>query len=318
MRAYRMLSILLLMQSRGNVTAGDLAERLEVSRRTVYRDMEALAAAGAPIYAERGHGGGWRMLEGSTVDLPGLDEAQMRALKLGGRRDLLDDLGLRGVADFVWARLDEAQSRVGEIDDWLLVEDASWRGRRDVVPALPEIQRAVFGSRRIWMRYERAGEPVERTVDPLGLVAKGSIWYLVAAVDGEPRTYRVSRVLEANVLAEPSRRPEGFRLRAWWDSQRRDFAERLPRHEVQALARGAALDWLRFGGWYATVVSQSEPRPDGFRALELTFDEPDRALAWAFTGGMDVILLAPVELRDQLAQQAEAVLTHLRSLEQRE
>ncbi len=117
MRAYRMLSILLLMQSRGNVTAGDLAERLEVSRRTVYRDMEALAAAGAPIYAERGHGGGWRMLEGSTVDLPGLDEAQMRALKLGGRRDLLDDLGLRGVADFVWARLDEAQSRVGEIDD---------------------------------------------------------------------------------------------------------------------------------------------------------------------------------------------------------
>ncbi len=168
------------------------------------------------------------------------------------------------------------------------------------------------------MRYERAGEPVERTVDPLGLVAKGSIWYLVAAVDGEPRTYRVSRVLEANVLAEPSRRPEGFRLRAWWDSQRRDFAERLPRHEVQALARGAALDWLRFGGWYATVVSQSEPRPDGFRALELTFDEPDRALAWAFTGGMDVILLAPVELRDQLAQQAEAVLTHLRSLEQRE
>jgi predicted DNA-binding transcriptional regulator YafY len=313
MRAYRLLSILLLLQSREIITARELSERLEVSRRTVYRDMDALAAAGAPVYAERGSGGGWRLLDGAKVEIPGLDDAQLRALQLGGRRDLLDDLGLRGAADLIWARLGEAANPRESADQRLLVDEAGWRARREDVSALPAIQHAVFSGRRLDILYERGDSQVRRTVDPLGLVAKGSVWYLVAAVDGEPRTYRVSRVREAVVQSDLAGPVADFRLRNWWESQQRDFAERLPRHQVRALARGSSLEWLRLGGWFASIQRQSEPGRDGFRELELTFDAPDRALAWAFTGGADVVLLDPPELRDALASQARLVLAHLAS-----
>ncbi|HEX5165501.1 MAG TPA: YafY family protein [Thermomicrobiales bacterium] len=309
MRAYRMLTILLLLQSRGQVTARELADRLEVSQRTIYRDLEALSSAGAPVYAERGSGGGWRMLEGAGPDVPGLDEAQVRALLLGGRRDLQEDLGLRGAAELVWARLEEAIGpRDQPVDDLLLVDSPSWRGRRDEVASLPVIQQAVFRGRRLQMLYARDGEPVQRVVDPLGLVVKGSNWYLVAAVDGQPRTYRVSRVLEATTLPERASRPDGFRLREWWDAQQRDFVERLPRFPVQAMVRGEPLDGLSRVGWYATIEHQSEPDAKGFRVVDVAFQAEHHALGWAFSGGADVIVIEPAELRARLVQYAGVVL----------
>jgi predicted DNA-binding transcriptional regulator YafY len=311
MRAYRMLTILLLLQSRGQVTAGELAERLEVSRRTVYRDLEALAAAGAPVYAERGSGGGWRMLDGGELELPSLDDAQLRALQLGGRRDLLDDLGLRGAAELAWARLETALDRDDPaIDERLLIDSPSWRDRRDDVTALPVIQRAVFRGQRLQMLYERGGEPVGRMVDPLGLVVKGSTWYLVAAAGGQLRTYRVSRVLEATLLPEPAERPDDFRLREWWAEQQRGFVERLPRYAVQALARGRALELMAFGGWFATIERQSEPDRDGFCELDLAFNAEFHALAWACAGGSDIIIRNPPELRQRIIEQAEVLLAH--------
>jgi predicted DNA-binding transcriptional regulator YafY len=316
MRAYRLLSILLLLQAQpgGALSAGDIATRLGVSRRTVYRDMDALSAAGVPVYAERGNGGGWRLLDTNQHELPGIDEAQLRALQLGGRRDLQEDLGLRGAADLIWARLTDISSAP---DERLLIDEAGWRGRRegDDLSNLPTIQRAVFSGQRLTIDYERNDGPVTRIVDPLGLVAKGSIWYLVAAVDGAPRTYRVSRVRDATLLPEPVSRPGGFRLRDWWQAQQQDFVERLPRYSVKALVRGPAIDWLRFGGWYATIERQSEPREDGFRELTIRFDALDRALAWAFSSGRDVILLDPPDLRDALANQARVVLDHLGEVE---
>jgi predicted DNA-binding transcriptional regulator YafY len=312
MRAYRLLSILLLLKARGRVTARELAARLEVSPRTIYRDMDALAAAGAPVYAERGNQGGWRLLDGSALDLPALDDAQLRALQLGGRRDLLDDLGLRWAAELAWTRLEpRPDERDLAVEERLLVEGSSWRERRADATALPIIQQAVFRGRRLRMLYDRGGEPVARTVDPLGLVVKGSTWYLAAAVDGEPRTYRVSRVLEATLLADDARRPDGFRLREWWDAQQRDFVQRLPRFAVRALARGRALSWLSAGGWFATIERQSEPDRDGFSELELAFESETSVLAWAFASGADVVLLEPPELRNRLAEQAALVLRHL-------
>ena len=312
MRAYRLLTILLLLQSRGQVTAGELAQRLEVSRRTVYRDLEALSAAGAPVYAERGNGGGWRILDGGDLELPALDAAQLRALQIGGRRDLLDDLELSGAAELAWARLEEALGRSDlALDERLLVDSPSWRERRETVAALPVIQQAVFRGRRLTMLYERDGEPVARTVDPLGLVVKGSTWYLVAAADGQPRTYRVSRVLEATQLPESAQRPEGFRLRPWWEEQQRGFVERLPRYPVRALARGHALETLASGGWFVTVEWQSEPNDDGYRELELAFNAEYHALGWAFAGGADVVVREPPELRELLIRQATTLLSRL-------
>jgi predicted DNA-binding transcriptional regulator YafY len=158
------------------------------------------------------------------------------------------------------------------------------------------------------MLYERSGEPVARTVDPLGLVVKGSVWYLVAAVDGQPRTYRVSRVLEATLLLEPVQRPDGFRLRGWWEEQQRGFVERLPRYPVRALARGQALETLASRGWFVSVERQGEPDEDGFREVELAFNAEYHALGWAFAGGADVVIQHPPELRERLVRQARWLL----------
>jgi predicted DNA-binding transcriptional regulator YafY len=310
-RAYRLLTILLLLQTREQVTARELAERLEVSRRTIYRDLEALAAAGAAVYAERGYGGGWRLLDGSKLQLPALDTAQLRALQLGGRRDLLDDLGLRDAAMLAWSQLEVARGQDDAqqpLDERLLIDSPSWRERRDDVAALAEIQRAVFHSRRLQILYDRGGEPVARTLDPLGLVVKGSTWYLVAAVDGQPRTYRVSRVLEATQLSEPASRPGGFHLRAWWDEQQRGFVARLPRYAVVALVRGAAQATLAHGGWFVTVERQSEPDADGFCATELAFNAEYYALGWAFAGGADVVICEPTALCERLVGLAAQLL----------
>lgn len=311
MRAYRLLTILMLLQARGQVTARELAERLEVSRRTVYRDLEALAAAGAPVYAERGGGGGWKLLEDRALQVPTLDNAQRLALQLGGRRDLQDDLGLRGAAELAWARLEVALGRDDvAIDERLLVDSPSWRGVRDDVTALPIIQQAVFRGRRLQICYERSGKPVERIVDPLGLVVKGRIWYLIAAVNGQARTYRVSRVLEATTLPEPVERPDGFQLRDWWAGQQRDFVEQLPRYVVRAKARGGALESLRRGGWYVVIEHQSEPDEAAFCELQLTFNAEFHALGWAFAGGEDIEVLEPPELRTSLIARAKLVLDH--------
>lgn len=322
MRAYRLLSILLLLQTRGTVTARELATRLEVSPRTIYRDMDALSAAGVPVFAERGGNGGWHLLTGNTPDVPGLDTVQMRALQLGGRRDLLEDLGLREASELAWARLEAAlggggsgdmqqgrpQGRLQGQDERLLVDHPSWRGRREVVSELPVIQRAVFSGQRLDMLYERNGEPVARTVDPLGLVIKGSVWYLVAQVGEQMRTYRVSRVLEATLRRETFTRPPDFHLRSWWEASQVQFREVLPRFPLHVRVRGAALEWLTRGGWWSKVESASVPDAHGFVEVHVNFDAYEWALAWCFIGGDDVQVLAPPELRADLVQRAQAVL----------
>lgn len=314
MRAYRLLSILLLLQTRGTVTARELATRLEVSPRTIYRDMDALSAAGVPVFAERGGNGGWQLLTGNTPDVPGLDTVQMRALQLGGRRDLLEDLGLREASELAWARLEAALGGGGDggmqqaQDERLLVDHPSWRGRREVVSELPVIQRAVFSGQRLDMLYERNGEPVARTVEPLGLVIKGSVWYLVAQVGEQIRTYRVSRVLEATLRRETFARPPDFHLRSWWEASQVQFREVLPRYPLHVRVRGTALEWLTRGGWWSKIEAQSAPGDDDFVEMRVNFDAYEWALAWCFIGGDDVQVLAPSELRADLVQRAQAVL----------
>ena len=207
MRADRLLSILLLLQVNKRLTARALAERLEVSERTVLRDMEALGAAGVPVTAERGAGGGWGLVPGYRSDLTGLNAAETQALFLGESSHkpsrLLADLGMGRAADAALIKLlaslpVRSRRDVEYTRERLHIDGAGWYQSGEAFPLLPALQEAVWSERQVRMEYQKAdGSTVERLVNPLGLVAKGSVWYLVADAEGGLRSYRVSRVRAA-------------------------------------------------------------------------------------------------------------------------
>src|SRR6185503_18243180 len=202
MKADRLLSIVLLLQARGRLTGRQLAEELEVSARTVHRDLEALGAAGVPVFALRGAHGGWQLDEGWRMQVPGLDASELRALLMSQPR-VVGPGGLAGAAERALGKLvaslpHELRAQAASIRQRLHVDTTGWRGATENLAMLPVVQEAVSRDRKLGFRYWRAGrESVERAVDPLGLVAKGSAWYLVARTADGLRTYRVSRMEEA-------------------------------------------------------------------------------------------------------------------------
>ena len=316
MRAGRLLSILLLLQANRRLTAGQLAERLEVSPRTVYRDMVALGVAGVPVYAERGTGGGWSLVDGYRTDLTGLDEAEVRALFLASPPRLLADLGLHEAADAalikLLAALPSGQRRDAESARRRVHADSSgWDRPPESVPHLRTLREAVERERKIHLAYRRAdGTAVERLVDPLGLVAKGSVWYLVAAVDGETRTYRVSRVEDVRVTDEPYAPPDGFDLAAYWDEWLARFRAELPRYMVTLRIAPAMLTRVRQPGWPLRLRIELEDPPDedGWVRLTARFDVEDEACAAVLGFGPDAEILEPPELRRRVVELARGII----------
>lgn len=306
MRADRLLSILLLLQAQRRLTARALAERLEVSQRTILRDMEALGAAGVPVYAERGRGGGWALAERYRVDVPGLSEAEVQALFLGTPAALLADLGLAGASQSALVKLLVALPALRRHDaeyarQRILVDTSGWRRGEETVPLLPALQEAVWQDRRLDLLYERGdGARVWRTVDPLGLVAKGRIWYLVAAVDGEPRTYRVSRVRAATSLAEAAVRPADFDLAAYWAASSARFTATLPRYPVRLRVAPEMLSRLGSVGAYMRVEAQGEPDSEGWCELALSFQFEDEACGYILSFGGLAEVIEPATLRERL------------------
>src|SRR3954469_21816826 len=236
MKADRLLSILLQLQASGRLTGKELAGWLEVSERTVHRDMEALSAAGVPVFALRGAQGGWQLDEEWRTQVPGLDEAELRALLMAQPR-VIGDPRLAAAAESAIRKLMAAlpvalRARAAAIRQRLYVDTAGWRGATEDLAMLPIVQDAVWSDRKREFRYRQPnGELVERTVDPLGLVAKGSTWYLFAGTDRGFRTYRISRMEGARVLDEPAERPARFDLASSWKISAAEFQER-PRYEA--------------------------------------------------------------------------------------
>jgi predicted DNA-binding transcriptional regulator YafY len=204
-RADRLLSALLLLQGHRRMTGRELAHRLEVSIRTVHRDMEALGAAGVPVFALRGANGGWQLDENWRTQVPALDDAELRALLMAQPR-MTGDSRLAAAAERAIGKLLAAlpapmRERASAMRQRLHVDPTGWRGTAENLEVLPAVQDAVARDRKLSMRYRApAGEPGERIVDPLGLVAKGRVWYLVASTTSGLRTFRVSRIETATML----------------------------------------------------------------------------------------------------------------------
>ncbi|MFJ3788309.1 helix-turn-helix transcriptional regulator [Kitasatospora sp. NPDC090091] len=315
MKADRLLSILLLLQTRGRVPATELAERLEVSVRTIYRDVEALSAAGVPVYTERGRHGGIALLPGYRTDVSGLTADEARALFVLSAQGAHSDLGLDGALGSalrkVMAALPAPHRPAAErISERILVDPVRWLqpGGSSAGPDLGELQHAVFTDRRLRLRYRHSGAPVpaEYTVDPYGLVSKAGVWYLVADLNDEPRLFRAERVLAAETTEESVRRRPGVGLGAVWVVLR-DQVERLPKEvPVKVRVRRGRLDM--FVRIHSTRLTAPPPESGagaaddwvelamGFQALPAV-----RALL-AF--GADAEVLSPPAARRELARAA--------------
>jgi len=295
MRATRLVSLLLLLQTRGQLTAAEISSALEVSVRTVHRDVESLSAAGVPVEAVRGPAGGYRLAGGYRTRLTGLTADEAEALFAAGIPGPAAELGLGG--ELAAARLKllaalphELQERATRASRLFHLDTRGWFRAEDTVPHLPALASAVWSGRRVRLRYREGGRVVQRTVDPLGLVLKGGAWYLVAHRSAGMRVYRVSRVASVRALAEELRRPSDFELRRFWDEWSRDFEQRLAR--VQVTVRVHA-DVRRF--------LPGEPAIDEDGTAVVWFSHLGDAYRELLRFGSQVEVLQPAELRDRIA-----------------
>ena len=307
MRADRLLSLALLLQARGGATARALAAELGVSVRTVYRDLEALSAAGVPVVTEAGPGGGCRLMDGYRFPLRGLRPDEAEALLILGVPAVLRELGLEGA---LTAAHRQIRVTAGLTAAALVHLDMPrWFGGQEEVPCLRDLARALRLGRKLAIRYPTPDrEP--RVVGPLGLVNKAGAWYLVAEA-GDVRVFRAGRVSAARVLAEPFGRPAGFELAAFWARWSAEFEASRPRLEVRLAASPRALDAFGevFGPAAAPALEAAgPPGQDGWRVVTLSF-EHERAAVHRLAGfGDQVEVLDPPSVRAALLATAHEIL----------
>ncbi|GAA1799360.1 helix-turn-helix transcriptional regulator [Actinomadura chokoriensis] len=324
MRASRLLSLLLLLQTRERMTARELAAELEVSVRTVYRDVESLSAAGVPVYADRGPDGGYRLLGGYRTRLTGLTEAEAASLPLSGIPGPATQLGLGDVlaAELkLLAALPPAlRTRATRIRERFHLDAPGWFRTPDDVPHLHAIADAVWNQHRIQVRYRRWQRPqqVTRTLEPLGVVLKAGSWYLIARPadptadpTGDPRTYRISRVLALTSLPDRFDRPDGFDLAAHWTAYTQRFeADSYPEHATvlispDGLTRAPTL--LPPAMARAALDTADPPDPRGWVRAVLPIESVRHAHVEFLKLGADVEVLHPPELRAMITDTVRAL-----------
>ncbi|TDD60968.1 WYL domain-containing protein [Kribbella antibiotica] len=320
MRADRLLQIILLLQRHPRLSARDLAERLEVSKRTVLRDMEALSAAGVPVYAERGRNGGCVLLPGYRADVSALTPREAQALfAWSGRAELSDELGLQGSLKSAMGKLSatlplELQSDATALSGAIVVDRRRWFAEAEDHGALPALRQAVVAERRVRLRYASASSGLQRrTVDPWGLVEQAGRWYLVAAHRGAARMYRMSRIEQVDVLDEVADRPAGLDVRAEWDRLRSNLEQGRGPTGVQTevrvhpdrvdMVRRLVSPFLAKG-----AIAQVIPSDDDWPHLRLDFRVREAACGMLLGLGAGVEVLGPDDLRDQMLELARGAV----------
>jgi len=298
MRADRLLSILLLLQAHGRLTGRELARRLEVSERTVHRDMESLSASGVPVFAMRGAQGGWQLDGDWRTQVPGLDEAELRGLLMAQPR-LVGDARLASAAERALEKLIAAlpvslREQAASIRQRLYLDTSGWRPLRENLAMLPIVQDAVSRDKKLAIAYSKPnGERSERTVDPLGLVAKGSAWYVVANTPAGMRTFRVSRIERATPLNQPCRRPSDFNLVAYWTSVTKKLSEARKRFpatlQVEPKAAKSLLTWH-------SAIQLDRPDAEGWIPISLEFENEEEARFVVLGLGTSIRVVQPKSL----------------------
>lgn len=314
MRASRLLTILSALQVRGRVTASALAEQLEVSKRTIYRDMDELSAAGVPVYADRGADGGFRLLEGYRTDLTGLTGEESDALLLAGLPVAAADLGLARAAAAARLKLlaalpRQAREEASRVADRFHLDPVDWYRRTVAAPHLAVAAASVWRAKRLRIVYESWRGRSDRRVEPLGLVLKAGSWYLAARGGGKVRIYRLSNVHEAEILSEDFERPAEFDLAKFWTDEVARFEASLRRERARIRLAERALSRLdRLPADMATPLAEAAADADGWREAEIWIESVDNAAGLLLGFGDAVEVVTPAALREAIAERAARVV----------
>ena len=316
MRASRLLSILLLLQTRGRMTAEALAAEFEVSVRTVYRDIDQLSAAGAPVYADRGRSGGFQLLDGYRTRLTGLTDAEAETLFLGGLSGPAAQMGFSGAVTTMQLKLlaalpPERQAAAERLAGRFHLDPTGWYQSPEEGERLPALAQAVWSSRRVSVRYESWKGEVTRDLEPLGLILKGGRWYLaarpVAGARPEPRTYRVSNILDLAVGDAVFERPGDFDLAGWWAETSRRFEAELFTGEARVrLSREGRRRLARLGVEQARIAAELDAAAgDGWAEAAVPIESVEHAAIDFLRLGAEAEVLAPAALRAEMRRTTE-------------
>lgn len=315
MRASRLLSILILLQLRARLTAERLAEEFEVSIRTIYRDIDALSAAGVPVYGDRGPGGGFALIEGYKTRLTGLDAPEAEAMLMIGMPRQAAALGLGAAAGRARGKLlaaltPEGSAVADRIAGRFHLDPADWYRTAEPVTWLPSIARAVIDQQRLALGYESWKGTRKRVIDPMGLVQKGASWYLIGRIEGDYRTYRVGAIKSLTVKADGFERPSGFDLEAHWTTQLKRFEEGLrPEMARLRVSTEGRRRIAELGAYAAKAVAEARaPDANGWAELDLPFENLEQGGRLLLGLGPEFVVLAPAELRLAMRELAVATL----------
>jgi predicted DNA-binding transcriptional regulator YafY len=309
-KADRLITLLLLLQSGRRRTAGALAEALEVSERTIYRDVDALCAAGVPVYTERGPEGGIALADGYRRALTHFNEDEIRSLFVSGASPLAD-LGMEsgldraleklhgGLADVQRRAADKARARIH-------IDQRRWNQDEPPRELLTVLRRAVWDDRRVRIRYEdRNRKATTRTIDPLGLVSKAGVWYLIARLSEEleMRSFRVERMRSVDELPTRFERPPEFDLEGYWSNTSAQFKQTSPEYFVTLRTAIDAIDRVTLY-WTAEVLESDA----GYGVVRVAFPGPEAAAYQVLAWGSNVTIVEPLELRASIVERAREAL----------
>ncbi|WP_322025457.1 YafY family protein [Burkholderia sp. BCC1977] len=316
MKASRLLSIMMMLQARGRMTAPALAAALEVSERTILRDIDQLSTAGVPIWGDRGRNGGFQLQDGWRTDLTGLTEQEAHALILAGLPGPAGELGLDGMAASARLKMiaslpPDSREHADRVASRLHVDTLDWYRAQETPVFLREVADAVWQSRRIDVTYESWRGVSRRALDPLGLVLKGGAWYVVAKIAGkrDALTFRLANIRELGASGRRFRRPARFDLAQHWrDAMSRYEAElyRLSAH-VAVSARGES--WLVNGRVKVMAVLENARGavvPSGWKQFSIPIESIEHGARKMLGFGAELKVLGPPELVDKLREEIEA------------
>jgi predicted DNA-binding transcriptional regulator YafY len=317
MRASRLLSLLLLLQTRGRMTAQQLADELEVSVRTVYRDAEALSAAGVPLYGDAGHAGGYQLLEGYRTRLTGLTPAEAEVLFFSGLPGPAAELGLGSLLAAATLKLRaalpaSAREHADRLSERFYLDAPGWYRRPEDVPELPVVASAVWDRQVIQVTYRRWKDPTEvtRRLEPHGLVLKAGTWYVVARCDGLMRTYRVDQIVAATGCGGGFVTEPGFDLARYWHSYLAEFHRQLYTGHAVIRLSGEGLRRVRHvlsAAAVTAIEATGTADADDWVRARVPIESADLALADFLRLGADIEILEPAELREQAGRTIRAM-----------